>query len=92
MHDIHQLWFSYFIPSLWGNGPEALVQTVVYGVAAWIFIPKVRKYVDNHVKSIHERLERHHAEAMAQADDHHQEHLRAIKGTKKRDANGRFAP
>lgn len=33
---LHTLWFNYFWPSLQGNGPEALMQTVVYGAAGFL--------------------------------------------------------
>ena len=79
MREISYVWFQYFWSSLKGNGPEALAQTVLYAAIALIFVPPVRRYVNNHVKSIHERLERHHKEAMDLARQHHREHLAALK-------------
>ena len=67
-----------------GNGPEALVQTVVYALAAYLLIPPVRKFVNAHIKGIHqkiaendaavhEKLDAHHVEKMKQAQRHHDE-------------------
>lgn len=53
---LHHLWFTYFVPSLWGNGPEAIVQTVAYGAAAVVLIPPVRKFVARHVRDIKEHV------------------------------------
>ena len=97
MNWMTNLWFNYFWPSLKGNGPEALVQTVAYAVGgfllSYVFIPQVRKFVNGHVKSFHDKLdaqhlarmnqaERHHAEAMKKADDHHDAHMKALGARK----------
>jgi mono/diheme cytochrome c family protein len=90
---VHWTWFHYFVPSLWGNGPEAIAQTVVYGVAAVLFVPPIRRWFGAHIKSIHDKLdghheellrqgERHHVAAMKQAQKHHEEHLAAIAAAK----------
>ena len=55
------LWFGYFWPSLQGNGPEALVQTVVYGAIALIFVPPIRKFIQRHVESIKQHIEQENA-------------------------------
>jgi hypothetical protein len=97
---VHWTWFHYFVPSLWGNGPEAVVQTVLYSVAAVVFIPPIRHWFAGHIKSIHDKLdghheellqqaESHHEEVMQQAQDHHEAHMKAL-GQKKRGPNGRF--
>lgn len=52
MHWMHVLWFTSFWPSLLGNGPEAIIQTVVYGAIAVLFIPPVRRFVVRHVDSL----------------------------------------
>lgn len=59
MHALYVQWFDYFWPSLKGNGPEAIVQTVVYAGVAALFIPAVRRLE----KRIHAKLDhiiRHH--------------------------------
>lgn len=66
----HHLWFAYFVPSLWGNGPEALVQTVVYATAAVILIPPFRKWVVGHFTKLHEKLDLAH-EKMDHIIEHH---------------------
>jgi hypothetical protein len=106
VHWLSALWFNYFWPSLKGNGPEALIQTVVYGVAAWLFIPPVREWMNNHMKELHKKLDEAHAKL-----DHVITHSTDIPpfdsdtvvkpklvakkvgiglGPNKRDANGRF--
>src|ERR1035441_3549913 len=98
---LHHLWFNSFVPSFWGNGPEALGQTVLYGLIALAVIPPFRHWLERHIKSIHDKLdkhheailaqnEEHHESAMALAQEHHEAHMAAIKGQKPRDANGRF--
>jgi hypothetical protein len=57
MHELSYIWINYFWSSLKGNGPEALVQTVVYAGAAYLFIPPVRKYIDAHMKDIHKKMD-----------------------------------
>ena len=73
---LHHLWFGYFVPSLWGNGPEAIVQTVVYGLAAVLFIPPVRKFFKRHFEAAKELAERHHEEHLALIAKHHKEAMR----------------
>ena len=63
MHWLYGLWFNYFWPSLKGNGPEALVQTAVYGTIAVIFIPPVRKWARREAEKLHGKLDhviKHH--------------------------------
>lgn len=51
------LWFNYVWASLKGNGPEAIVQTIVYGLIAIIFVPPVRRWFNCHMKAVHEKLD-----------------------------------
>ena len=39
--------------SLKGNGPEALVQTLVYGIIAMVLIPPVRRWWGNEFAKVH---------------------------------------
>jgi Mg2+ and Co2+ transporter CorA len=72
-----------------------------------LFWPRARRAIEafakRHVKSIHEKLDSHHEELLAQAQDHHREvidqaehhhreHLAALgaKPGPKRDAKGHF--
>lgn len=80
MHWLHQIWFGYFVPSLWGNGPEALVQTAVYGSIAYLCVPPVRRWVNGHVHALHMRalhvedaVRNAHNDHVALAQQHHQE-------------------
>jgi hypothetical protein len=50
---LYSLWYGYFWPSLKGNGPEALVQTVTYGAVGLTLIPVVRKFLRNEAKKAH---------------------------------------
>ena len=50
-HWLYTAWFGYTWPSLKGNGPEALVQTVVYALLAYLFIPPFRRWVNAHFKA-----------------------------------------
>lgn len=42
MNWLHTLWFSYFLPSLYGNGPEDLIHLTILGGAAWFAGKTVR--------------------------------------------------
>ena len=53
------LWFNYFWSSLKGNGPEALVQTVVYGAIAVAIWPPARKAIDRFAKRHADDLKAH---------------------------------
>src|ERR1035437_517636 len=66
----HHIWFQYFWPSLMGNGPEALVQTVAYGLIAYLFIPPFRRWINGHFKAQKETNERQHEERLRQAEIH----------------------
>lgn len=62
------LWFSYFWPSLKGNGPEALVQTVLYaGIAALVW-PPARRWFKREYQEVHAKLDhviKHHPDIPA---------------------------
>ena len=45
MHVLYTLWFGYAWPSLKGNGPEALIQTVAYAAIAIAIYPPLRGWV-----------------------------------------------
>ena len=62
-HQLYVFWYGYTYPSLKGNGPEALFQTVLYGAIAIAFIPLIRKFLrselakaNGEVKKIEEEL------------------------------------
>jgi hypothetical protein len=44
------LWDNTFWPSLNGNGPEALAQTLVYGLIAIALIPPIRRAIERFTK------------------------------------------
>jgi hypothetical protein len=55
MHWLWVLWFGYCWPSLKGNGPEAVIQTVVYFVLAVVFIPRFRRWLKGEFDRLHNR-------------------------------------
>lgn len=78
---MYTLWFGYFWPSLKGNGPEALVQTVVYAAAAVLLIPRVRRFLTRHIVTpLHAKLDAHHQAMKAQAEGHHEALLEQAEG------------
>ena len=68
MNWLHTLWFGYTWPSLKGNGPEALVQTVVYGLIALIFVPPVRRWFKKEYDKVHAKIDKGHAELHAKLE------------------------
>ena len=55
MNWLHEIWFGYFVPSLYGNGPESLCEIII-GVVVW------NKLLGPRLKKWHQReMERHHA-------------------------------
>ena len=54
MHWLYVQWFDYWWPSIKGNGPEAVVQTVAYAVIAYIFIPPFREWFQ---KDLHAKID-----------------------------------
>jgi hypothetical protein len=58
-HWFYTLWFGYSWPSDRGNGPEALQQTILYGVIAAIFIPIVRNFIRRELKKEHDEIHEH---------------------------------
>jgi len=57
MNWLYTLWYGYFWPSLKGNGPEALIQTLVYGAIAYFLVPAVKSWVDNHMSELHKKVD-----------------------------------
>lgn len=98
---LSHLWFGYGWSSDKGNAGENLQWTALAILVASLLIPRVRKFIERHVKGLHDKLdhhhemilqqnEAHHEEALQLARDHHEAHLAAIKPQAKRDARGRF--
>lgn len=53
VHEFWSLWFNYFWPSLKGNGPEALVQTVAYAAVGVVLLPVFRKVLREEAERAH---------------------------------------
>ncbi len=74
MNWLYNLWFNYGWASDKGNGPEALQQTVIYGLIAVVLIPPIRhaleRFAKRHVESI-----KAHAEAENKAIHDRLEHI-----------------
>jgi hypothetical protein len=85
MHVLYVLWFGYTYPSLKGNGPEALFQTFLYGLLAWLFVPPFRKWINGHMKALHDKFDHH--ERLLQ---HVIKHSKDIPPYVHRDETGKF--
>ena len=73
-HLIDYVWINYFWSSLKGNGPEALVQTVVYGMIALAVYPPLRKWAKRETAHLHakvDHLAKHLSEVPAFDDRKH---------------------
>ena len=79
MNWLHTLWFGYFWPSLQGNGPEALVQTIVYGLIALIFIPPVRRWMGRHIQSVKDHVSAEHAKIHERLDHSKMRHEQILQ-------------
>lgn len=53
----HHIWFTYFWPSLMGNGPEDVFRTTVALILAYIFIPRVRAFFQRGWGHLHDKLD-----------------------------------
>lgn len=43
MNWIHTLWFNYAVPSLYGNGPEAVIEILILALLGRLAWPVLRK-------------------------------------------------
>ena len=60
---LHHLWFSYAVPSLYGNGPEDLIRTTIALVLAALIVPRIRHWFEAREERLHAKLDhiiRHH--------------------------------
>ena len=57
MNWLYTLYFGYLWPSLKGNGPEALAQTIIYGLAAVALYPPLRKAAKREAEHLHAKLD-----------------------------------
>jgi hypothetical protein len=65
---VSNLWFNYFWASIKGNGPEALVQTIVYGIIAILFVPPIRRWFKAEYDKVHAKIDLGHKELHAKLD------------------------
>lgn len=70
-HWLYTLWFGYAWSSDKGNGPEAIQQTIVYGLAAIILIPPVRRFLKFEFDKVHAKIDRGHQELHEKLDELH---------------------
>ena len=84
-HLIDHVWFTYFVPSLYGNGPEALVQTVVYGIIAMGVYPPLRHAAEREAKHLHAKLDKvvHHQQGLSESHAAIHDKLDALLGNAK---------
>ena len=63
MNWLYVLYFGYLWPSLKGNGPEAIAQTIVYSVVALAVYPPLRHALKRETEHLHAKLDhviKHH--------------------------------
>lgn len=65
---LSHLWFGYCWPSIKGNGPEAILQTIVYAAIAVAVWPPARAWIKREHAVIHTRLDHLHAKVDAVHD------------------------
>ena len=58
MHVLYILWYGYAWPSLKGNGPEALIQTIAYAAIAVAVYPPLRKWATKEERAMRAELHR----------------------------------
>ena len=51
-------WFVWIYPSLRGNGPEGLAQSLVYGMIAFAVYPPLRKWAKRETAHLHAKVDR----------------------------------
>ena len=54
---MHHIWFGYVEPSLYGNGPEDLIHTILALILAAIVIPQVRRFFQHGWERLHGKLD-----------------------------------
>ena len=72
MGTVGYVWFRYFVPSLWGNGPEAIVQTVGYAVIGALLMPPVRRWLSRVKDEIKDHVSGENAALHAKLDMAHE--------------------
>lgn len=65
---LSHFWFVYVWPSCKGNGPEAVIQTVVYGAIALVFVPPLRRWFGRHMEALKSHITAEHAAVHAKLD------------------------
>lgn len=50
-------WFVWIYPSLRGNGPEGLAQSLVYGMIAFAVYPPLRKWAKRETEHLHAKVD-----------------------------------
>src|SRR5450631_1972205 len=74
-------WWDRWVWPAGGSGgiPGDIVATLIWvilaSIASYLFVPRIRAWVNNHIKGIHQKLESQHREKMEQAEAHHKEAL-----------------
>jgi hypothetical protein len=68
---LSSFWFNYEWPSLKGNGPEALTQTVVYGIIIILIVPPIREWFKCEYEKVKHHATKEVATLHARIDDTH---------------------
>lgn len=67
---MHDLWFHYVVPSLYGNGPEDLISLVIVGAIGALLWPPTRRWAAGHWQHFHAKLD-HNAVMLRHIIDQH---------------------
>jgi hypothetical protein len=65
---IYNFWYHYEVPSLYGNGPEAVTELIVVGIVTALLIPPIRKWIQGEFHKVHSKIDAGHAELHAKMD------------------------
>jgi hypothetical protein len=68
------LYFGYLWPSLKGNGPEAIAQTILYGLIALAVYPPLRVIAKREAEHLHAKMDhiiKHHPDIPSFDDQKH---------------------
>lgn len=69
---IHTLWFNYEVPSLYGNGPEAITELIIVGIISALLIPPIRRWIKSEFHKVHEKIDLGHKEIHERLDRSHE--------------------
>ena len=71
MNWLHTVWFGYAVPSLYGNGPEALIEIAILAVLGRLAWPFIKREIHSGEALIHRKIDHviHHSEDIPEFKD-----------------------